>query len=268
MSDPLQLKGIIIKSEAYSEFDKRLLILTGERGLVTAFVKGARRAKSPMSASTECFVYGIFECYPGRNAYTLARVKVLDYFREITEDITRVSLGYYLLELCGYYATEGSSEKELLNLLYLSVKSLVSSENAAGAAGDEANDMICASEPALIRIIFELRAMVIFGEYPVIDTREVFGQADLEDIPEVVYYDLKESRLTGRTSGKPDVIALGKSTVYTVRYIQYAELKTLFSFRIGEKVFDELKSFLDGYVRLHRHHVFKSEEMLGIVGIK
>ena len=213
MSDSVFLKGIVLKSEPYSESDKRLVILTGERGLITAFAKGARRARSPLSASTECFVYATFECFEGRSAYTLVRTKVHEYFREITQSFDKVALGYYLLELCSYYAVENSPEKEMLNLLYLSISALINNKNESL----NTDGYVYATDIPMIRIIFELRVMVIFGEYPAIDES-------------TVYYDIKEcEKIDEKRSADANVLTLTKSDNYAIRYIQFIDLKKLYT---------------------------------------
>ena len=122
------LTGMVIKSAPAGEYDRRLVILTCERGKITAFARGARRPGSTLMAASAPFVFGTFALYEGRDAYSLVSVDVQNYFREITEDMEAV---------------------ETLKLLYQSLRALLKS----------------AIPNRLVRAVFELKLMEINGEY-------------------------------------------------------------------------------------------------------
>lgn len=63
MIDSLVLTGMVIKATDVGEFDKRLVILTKERGKIVAFARGARRPKSMFVAVTRIFAFGEFILY-------------------------------------------------------------------------------------------------------------------------------------------------------------------------------------------------------------
>ncbi len=218
MSDNITVKGMILETHPHSEADKRIVILTGERGKVTAFARGARRARSMFSASTEPFVFGEFELYPGKSAYSLEKVNVLEYFREISADIDKAALGFYFLELAGYYGVEENDERELTNLLYMGIKALLT-------PGLDAQ---------YIRRAFEFRSMVVFGEYP--------------------------DMLTDTPARPFDELSLNALNI--MRFIQTAGLKELFAAQPGVSAMSEIDRAMDRYISSHRHHVFKSLELL------
>ena len=85
MREQVILTGMVIKSAPAGEYDRRLVILTCERGKITAFARGARRPGSTLMAASAPFVFGTFALYEGRDAYSLVSVDVQNYFREITE---------------------------------------------------------------------------------------------------------------------------------------------------------------------------------------
>ena len=149
MREQVVLTGMVIKSAPAGEYDRRLVILTCERGKITAFARGARRPGSTLMASYAPFVFGTFSLYEGRDAYSLVSVEVQNYFREITENMEAACYGSYFLEFADYYGRENLEAVETLKLLYQSLRALLKS----------------AIPNRLVRAVFELKLMEINGEY-------------------------------------------------------------------------------------------------------
>ena len=65
MREEIQVTGIILYATLVKEYDKRLVILTKERGKITVFANGARKAVSQLRAASQSFVMGTFTGGPG-----------------------------------------------------------------------------------------------------------------------------------------------------------------------------------------------------------
>ena len=113
MREQVILTGMVIKSAPAGEYDRRLVILTCERGKITAFARGARRPGSTLMAASAPFVFGTFALYEGRDASSLVSVDVQNYFREITEDMEAACYGSYFLEFADYYGRESGGSGDL-----------------------------------------------------------------------------------------------------------------------------------------------------------
>lgn len=149
MTDLLELTGVVLSSMPVGEYDRRIVLLTRQRGKITAFAKGARRPNSPLLAVSCPFVCGTFSFFEGRNSYTLKSAEVMDYFSGLQQDLEMLCYASYFTELADYYAKENLTAPDLLNLLYLAFRAL------------EKNQI----PRVLIRGIVELRMMVLDGEY-------------------------------------------------------------------------------------------------------
>ena len=142
--------GIVLSATPVGDYDKRLVILTKEYGKLSAFARGARKPTGTLVAAANPFACGQFEIYEGKSSYSIMSFSAKNYFRELTADPEAAYYGFYFLEICDYYAREFGDEKDMLSLLYASLKALSSKHISHN----------------LVRRVFELKVMWINGELP------------------------------------------------------------------------------------------------------
>lgn len=150
IQDFVILTGIVIKAEPMGEYDRRVVLLTRERGKISAFARGSRRPGNRLMAPTNPFSFGQFKLYAGRSSYTMSDAEITNYFEELRQDFTGAYYGMYFLEICDYYTRENSDETGMLKLLYQSLRAL--------AAPNFDN--------RLVRCVFELKSIMLNGEFP------------------------------------------------------------------------------------------------------
>lgn len=150
MQELIQVMGMIIKHFPVKEYDKCVTILTRERGKITAFANGARRPGNRLAAATNLFAFGTFRLYEGKNSYTITDAEISNYFEDLMTDYVGACYGMYFAEVAEYCTRENNDEKEMLKLLYQSLRAL-------GAPG--------IADP-LVQCVFELKTIAVNGEFP------------------------------------------------------------------------------------------------------
>lgn len=161
MQECVDVTGIVIKTVPIGEYDKRVVILTRERGKIAAFARGARKPNSRFLASTTPFAFGTFSVYEGKTSYNINEISISNYFESLRTDFEGAYYGMYFLELCDYCTRENNDEVGILKLLYQSLRAL------SAASIDR----------RLVRAVFELRLIAENGEFPGIPEKGISDTA-------------------------------------------------------------------------------------------
>ncbi|MCP1102755.1 DNA repair protein RecO [Aequitasia blattaphilus] len=240
----ISVTGMVIYNAPAGEYDRRVVLLTKERGKITAFARGARKPNSSLIAATTPFVFGEFVLYEGRTSYTLNSAKPGNYFESLRHDLEGAYYGIYFLDLIHYYAREGTNESESLKLIYQTLRALES-------------DKI---PNPLIRRVFELKLITINGEGPQVFQCQSCGSREYED----VYFSVdKGGLLLGACKGDdPSALRIGQSTLYALQYIVSSSVEKLYSFVVKEEVQRELDALLEAYLEKYLDKNFRSREIL------
>ncbi len=250
MSDLISVQGVVLSAMPIGEYDKRIVLLTRERGKISAFARGARRMNSPFMAAANPFVFGTFTLYEGRSSYNLNQVSVKRSFAELARMQPGIYYGYYFLELADYFGREGTDGKDLMNLLYVTALALCSPS----------------LKDRLIRCVFELRVMTEEGMMPAVFNctgcgREPEGEAKWFFSQPA--HGLLCPECARRTPGKHTPVSL--PAIRTMQYMAAAPMNRLYTFTVTDEILLELEAVIHPYVRLGTDRTFKSLQILGIM---
>lgn len=243
--ESLVLNGMVIKSSDVGEYDKRLVLLTMERGKIVAFARGARRPKSMLLSAARLFAFGKFTLYEGKEAYTVQGAEISDYFAEISNDIEAMCYGSYFLELADYFAKENLESTGLLKLLYFSLRALD-------------NEKI---PNELVRYIYELKVFVLHGEYP-----EMFECLSCKSTDVEYFSVVRGGMICGNCVGKAgDSVHIETSTIYAMQFIITSKIEKLFTFVVNDNILKELSFIMKRYLSRYVDREFHSLEILNTI---
>ncbi len=243
MSQTVTVTGLVLSATPIGEYDKRVVILTKEKGKISAFAKGARRQNSMLMGVTNPFSFGEFTLYEGRTSYNIVQAEIKNYFMELSADFEAAYYGFYFLEFADYYAKEYNDETQLLKLLYQTLRALASKKIPLG----------------LIRCVFELKALVINGEYP-----EVFACAYCGAKEDGVIFSSRNHGILCEQckTAAADGIRISGATLYTLQYVVSSTIEKLYTFTVSEEVLAEFKKIMKQYLEMYVDKRFKSLEIL------
>lgn len=212
MQEFIYVTGMILKQAPIGEFDRRICLLTKERGKISAFARGARKPGSRLAAATNPFSFGTFKLYEGKTSYNVSEADIQNYFEALRTDFLGAYYGMYFAEVADYYTRENNDEREMLKLLYQSLRAL------------------CATTipKKLVKAVFELKAIVVNGEYP----------------------------------GPPGDRPLKEGTLYAMYYIAQTPVEKLYTFTVTQEILKELEDVAELYIRHFTDRELKSLEIL------
>lgn len=214
MRETVTLTGMVLISAPSGDYDRRLVLLTRERGRITAFSHGARRPGNPLMAASRPFSFGEFSLYEGRSAYNLQAARITNYFDGLSADMECTCYGSYFLEMADYFSQENMDGTDMLKLVYQSLRALQTP----------------ALPNRLVRRIFELKSMVINGEYT-------------------------------QTPSSP----ASESCNYAWEYVVASPVEGLYKFILKDEVMREFDMLVEKGRRHYVRHDFKSLEILNVL---
>lgn len=170
MQEMITVTGMVLSQTPIGDYDRRVCILTKERGKISAFAKGARRQNSRLMASTNPFSFGQFKLYQGKTSYNIMEASIDQYFEGLRDDFVGAYYGMYFLEIADYYTRENNDEMQMLKLLYQSMRALIHPS----------------IDNRLVRCIYEIKTVVVNGEFPGLSMEKSYDESTIYAVEYIV----------------------------------------------------------------------------------
>lgn len=224
-------EGVVLRTMRLGEADRIVTMLCRSRGKVRAVVKGVRKTTSRFGARLEPLSHVSLLCWQGRELDIVNQAEVLDTFRPIREDLSRVTKAFSMLEVADRVSVERHAAPRLYELLVNVLTSL---------AADDA---------PLVLPAFFLKVLAVEGSTPLLDACATCG-SDVD----LMSFDLVEGGVLCRQCRRGR--AISADALEVLRGILDGRLASILSeppgplvTEVTEIMTEAMESHLDRYLR-------------------
>jgi DNA repair protein RecO (recombination protein O) len=120
----LTVNAIVLRRKDSGESDRRLTVLTLERGKMDVIAKGARKGASRLAGSSDPLSTAVLSLAPGKRNFYVTQAQPLSAFRALRTDFDRLSMALALTELYAALLPFDQPDPEAYELLRLSLEAL------------------------------------------------------------------------------------------------------------------------------------------------
>ena len=162
-------QGVVLRTMRLGEADRIVTLLCRDQGKVRAVAKGVRKTTSRFGGRLEPLSHVSLLVWQGRELDIVNQAEVIDSFRAVREDLSRVTKAFSMLEVADRVSVERHGSPQLYELLVRAL-GFLSREDAAFVV------------PA-----FFLKVLSVEGSEPILDACVSCGSGG-----ELVAFDLSE----------------------------------------------------------------------------
>lgn len=247
MERTITTTGLVLRATKTGESNRILLLLTPERGVISAIAKGALRLKSKLFSATGLFCYAEYTLYEGKTMYTVDEASVKEVFFGLHEDVEAMALAMYCAELAATLSPEGQEARAQLRLLLNTFYFLAKRKHT----------------PRLLKSVYELRALSLAGYMP--DMVACAGCMQYDG--GAFYFDAQQGQIFCEACARERgyLCNLDAGALNAMRHIVFAPDEELFRFSLGAQSTATLSAVTAQYVSFCVDRPFKSQQFLETV---
>jgi DNA repair protein RecO (recombination protein O) len=237
--------GIILKSRESGEADRIFSIYTKNYGKIEAIAQGVRKAKSKLAGHLLPLVLGEFMFVNGRRKERIIQARLQENFSSLKKDLRLLAQASFMAEAVDLLTKSGESDKRIFELLQTGLEILNQSHFSPNW-----------QEIFVIKLLqflgFEMRfnQCISCGSSLEASSQVYLNQA----YGEVVCPQCRQSGNIYRS--------FSSLMTKTVREIFGCSLSDLSSLKISPSIQEELKVFVEFYLKTHLEFNLKSKQFL------
>lgn len=237
--------GLVIKENNVGESDRVVQVLTRDKGIISAFVSGARKPKSKNAAATALLCYSHLTFTQTKDTYRITESEAINVFFDLRADIERLSLAQYICELCQVLVPYGVEGEEYLRLALNSLHFIAKGK----------------LDIYSLKALTELRMMVISGFMPdLVGCRECGTDHDFPMWLDLAGGDMLCNGCKAANPQSAQFAELDKTTFAAMRHIVYSDMERLYSFSLPPQNARYLSFVTERYLMTQTDRKFRTLE--------
>lgn len=219
----IQTDAVVVREKRLEEHDRLLTLLTRDKGVITAYAKGAARMKGGMVSNTELLCYSRFFLFQSKDKTFVDSVEGNTVFFGLRQDLEKLSLATYFCQLCYELVPPLDCDEGYLRLMLNSLHYLEKDKLTA----------------TLLKPLFELRILSMSGYMPDLVACAACGELSGDALwfsPTQGFVLCDGCHPTAKTG----LITISRGVFEAMRHIIYSDFEKLFAFRLSPEGAAEL----------------------------
>lgn len=238
--------GLVIREQNIGEADRLITVLTSRHGLVRAFSRGAKNAKSKKLASTALLAFSEFTFTKNRDSFSVDDAQPKEIFFELRSDVLKMALAQYFCELANEFCEEDFESEELLRLFLNSLYFLKSGKRSV----------------KFVKAVTELRLMCLSGYMPALVGCDSCGEYETGRM----LFSYEEGKLFCENCRPPIACAeISSSVVRAMRFVALSDFGKIFSFELTDSALADFSEITEGYLFHKTQRKFKTLDFFKIL---
>ncbi len=234
--DCIKTRAIVARRADYAEANCMLTLFAEGLGVISAGVYGVKSKKNSLRAAAQPLCFAEFVLSKGAgDIYRITSADISETFYPISEDVEKLALAGYFLEITGdvFSSEDNAPLSLLLNTLYaLSYKNVAAN---------------------IAKAVFELKMMQYSGYEPVLSACIKCGKE------EASAFSVSGGIVCKDCKSRTDA-ALSADVLAAMEYILKSDTKRIFSFELSKSARDALAKISEAYILSKSDKRYKSLE--------
>ncbi len=239
-----RVDALILRHQRWGEADRLITIFTREHGKLRIVAKGARKTTSRKAGHLEPFMRSALQLAQGRDLWIVTQAETINAFLPMREDLQRLSIASYVIELLDKFTYEDGSNPQLFRLAV------------------ETLERLCTTDSIFVVLrYYEMRLLDIMGYRP-----QLFQCIGCQE--EIKAEDQYFSALVGgvicpRCSHQyEDIRKISVDALKYLRHFQRSTYKEAMAATPGENVMQEVEKIMQWYLTYLLERAINSQVFL------
>lgn len=110
-------EGVVLARRSFGEADRIIILFTRDYGRLSFIAKGVRKVTSRKRGHIEVFSHIKFHANKGKGIDIMTEAETVEGFGKVRDDLKKVAVAYFFLEVVGKVVREGEPHEQLFGLL-------------------------------------------------------------------------------------------------------------------------------------------------------